>query len=241
MCAIMAEKFLHKKIVQLSPNQHRAAYGARKNPQFFSAMIKSVKGIYRMHGPGRHAGWVLAMTGLALLAMASAWIAYGIFEPHVAKDYEDCAEEAKARSSSNIEYTRLITLCTERFAGRRKPGGGYTYFDFMQNRTFDIAGPNPTEGERKQIDRSYMEFLGAQQREMLLSDLARAQANQEAGFDRAHQNTGPPLALTSKIPLPAKRPLGRSKSCEDGSLSCSWAKLTAAVRNAFASTPAARP
>ena len=60
------------------------------------------------------------------------------------------------------------------------------YFDFMQNRTFHIAGPNPTEGERKQIDHSYMEFLGAQRREMLLSELTKAQANQEqAGLDRA--------------------------------------------------------
>ena len=160
----------------------------------------------------------------------------------VAKDYEDCAAEAQANSSSNIEYSRSITLCSERFAGRRKAGGGYRYFDFMQNRSFDIAGPNPTEGERKQIDRSYMNFLGAQRREMLLSDLAKAQANEEqAAFGRGRQDAEAPLALTPKIPLPVKRPVvERSKSCEDGSLTCSWAKLSAAVKNAFASTGANR-
>ena len=73
--------------------------------------------------------------------------------PQVAKDYEECAEEARANFSSNIEYSKLITHCGERFAGRRKAGGGSTYFDFMQNRTFHIAGPDPTEGERKPVHR----------------------------------------------------------------------------------------
>ena len=46
---------------------------------------------------------------------------------------------------------------------------------------------------------------------------------------------------TPKIPLPVKRPaIERAAACEDGSLSCSWAKLTAAVKNAFASTKANR-
>ena len=145
---------------------------------------------------------------------------------------------AKTNASSNTEYSELITHCGERFAGRRKAGGGYAYFDFMQNKTFDIAGPNPTESERKQIDHHYMEFLAATRREMILSELVKAQANQEqAGIDSAPQNVGAPLVLTPKIPLPVKRPVvEQSKPCEDGSLSCGWAKLSAAVRNAFASS-----
>jgi hypothetical protein len=175
------------------------------------------------------------MACLALLAGAFAWI--GSSAPRVAKDYEDCAQEAQANATSSAEYSGLITHCGERFAGRRKAGGGYAYFDFMQNRSFDIAGPNPTDEERKHIDRSYMEFLGAQRREMLLSDLAKAQANlEQGGLDRAQQGAGQPLSLTPKIPLPLKRPaIERARACEDGSLSCSWAKLSAAVRSAFAS------
>ena len=189
-----------------------------------------------MYRWGKSARWAApAMACLALFAGAYAWIGSS---PRVAKDYEDCTEEAQANAASSAEYSRLITHCNERFAGRRKAGGGYAYFDFMQNRTFDIAGPNPTDDERKQIDRSYIEFLGAQRREMLLSDLAKAQANlEQAGLDRTQQAVGPPLALTPKIPLPLKRPpIVRAKVCEDGSLSCSWAKLSAAVRGAFAST-----
>jgi hypothetical protein len=166
---------------------------------------------------------------------ATAWISYGNSGSHIAKDHEDCAEEAQANAASRAD-SKLIIHCGERFAGRRKVGGGYTYFDFMQNRSFDIAGPNPTEDERKQIDRFYMEFLGSKRREMLLSDLAKAQANQEqTTSELGRQDIGAPLVLTPKIPLPAKRPpIQRVKACEDGSLSCSWAKLSAAVRNAFA-------
>jgi hypothetical protein len=192
-----------------------------------------------MYGLRRSAGWGLAAAGVALLAGVSVWI--GVAVPHIAMDYEDCADEAQANASSTAEYSKLITHCSERFAGRRKAGGGYAYFDFMQNRTFSIAGPNPTEVERKQIDRFYMEFLGSQRREMLLSDLAKAQANQEQADLGVHQEAGAPLALTPKIPLPVKRPqFEHAKACGDGSLSCSWTKLSAAVRSAFASAGANR-
>jgi hypothetical protein len=195
-----------------------------------------------MYEPSKGVGWGAAIAALALLAAAAAWIGYGGSVLRVAKDYEDCAEDARANSSSNVEYTRLITECSVRFAGRRKPGGGYIYFDFMQNRGFDIAGPNPTEDERKHIDSSYMKFLGAKGREMFLSDLAKAQANEEqSALGRGRQGAETPLALTPKVPLPVKRPpVERSKSCEDGSLSCSLSKLSAALKNALVSQAANR-
>jgi hypothetical protein len=194
-----------------------------------------------MYWPGRRAGWGLATAGVVLLAGAAIWIGHDVSGPRVARDYEDCVGEAQANAASAAEYSKMITRCGERFAGRRKAGGGYTYFDFLQNRTFDIAGPNPTEHERKQIDWSYMQFLGAQRREMLLSELAKAQANEEQAIMKRGRPGEAPSASMSKIPLPLKRPtVERSKSCEDGSLSCSWAKLSAAVKNAFASSAASR-
>jgi hypothetical protein len=194
-----------------------------------------------MYKPGNGVPWLLAIVAVLALAAAATVLLLGYRNsvPHLAQDYEECADEARTNAASETEYSALITHCGERFAGRRKAGGGYTYFDFMQNRTFDIAGPNPTESERKQIDHSYMNFLGATRREMFLSDLAKAQANQEqAGPDRTQQKAGAPLALIPKIPLPTKRPvLEHSKPCEDGPLSCGWAKLSVAVRGAFASSP----
>jgi hypothetical protein len=174
----------------------------------------------------------IAVAVLVLLAVAALWRSW---QPHHIEDYEDCAQEAQSKAPSSAEYSKLISRCAERFAGRRKAGGGYTYFDFMQNRSFDIAGPNPTEDERKQIDRVYMQFLGSRRMEMLSSVLAKALADQEQA-SLGHQ-AGPPLVLTPKIPLPSKRPaVEQSKSCQYGSLSCSWAKLSAVVRNAFASS-----
>jgi hypothetical protein len=186
-----------------------------------------------MQQSDRDARRSIAVAALVLLAAAALWRSW---QPGDPKDYEDCAEEAQSKASSNVEYSKLISHCSERFAGRRKAGGGYTYFDFMQNRSFDIAGPNPTEDERKQIDRVYMQFLATQRKEMLSSVLAKALADQEqAHFD--HQDVGPPLVLTPKIPLPPKRPaVEHSKSCEDGSFSCSWAKLSSVLRGAFTSS-----
>src|SRR5262249_6879029 len=140
----------------------------------------SLRGICWMYRLSRGAVWGLAMAGLGLLVGATAWmISYVNSGPHIAKDYEDCAEDAQANAASRADYSKLVIHCGERFAGRRKIGGGYTYFDFMQNRSFDIAGPNPTEDERKQIDHVYMSFLSSKRLEMVLSDLAKAQANQE--------------------------------------------------------------
>jgi hypothetical protein len=187
-----------------------------------------------MYKPSKGAGLGLAI--LAVLALLAVAAVYRSSESRLAGDFEECADEAKSNAASNMEFASLAKHCGERFAGRRKVGGGYIYFDFMQNRTFDIAGPNPTEEERRQIDRAYMEFLGAQRREMLSSDLAKAQADQ-AVLERPPLAAGAPLALSPKIPLPVKRPpIELSISCEDASLSCSWTKLSAAVKNAFASS-----
>src|ERR1700681_1296956 len=73
-------------------------------------------------------------------------------------DYEECADAAEKAATREAKAAALIE-CNAKFAGRRKPGGGYTYFDFMQNRTFDIAGPNPTPEEQKRIDEQYTHFL----------------------------------------------------------------------------------
>jgi hypothetical protein len=75
----------------------------------------------------------------------------------VARDYEECAEQAEGTSVA--QRAPLLIDCGARFAGRRKPGGGYSYYDFMQGRSFDIAEPNPTADERKQIDQEYMKYL----------------------------------------------------------------------------------
>jgi len=193
--------------------------------------------------------YLIAFAALVPITLAAvAFFARGS-SLEAARDYEECVEAIMANQSSPAsgdERNAAMTGCSARFAGRRKPGGGYSYYDFMQNRSFDIAGPNPTAEERKQIDREYIQFLDAQRREAVSSDLAKKQDDQvRADMDSARQPPGPPLVLTPKIPSsPAvKRPADRPKSarCDDNSLACGWLKLSAVVRDAFASSSRTKP
>ena len=182
----------------------------------------------------------------ALLAFVVVWLGFGGWQPQLAQDFEECVEQVQATPSSNDGVGALMTDCNVRFAGRRKPDGGYTYYDFMQDRIFDIAGPNPTAEERKQIDREYINYLDAQRREAVSAELAKRQNEQlRADLERGRQPVGPPMVLTptSVPPTAGKHLLDRSKAtrCGDDSLSCSWAKFSTAVKNAFASSSKTKP
>src|SRR4051794_16343456 len=76
-------------------------------------------------------------------------------------DFEECADAAE-KSATKEEKTAALAQCNAKFAGRRKPNGGYVYYDFMQDRSFDIAGPNPTPEEQKFIDQQYTQYLERQ-------------------------------------------------------------------------------
>ena len=201
--------------------------------------------MYRLPGGGAKKRLVTSIA-LALLALVVLWLGFRGSPPQSARDFEECVEQVQANPPSNGERSGLLTDCNARFAGRRKAGGGYTYYDFMQDRKFEIAGPNPTPEERKQIDRAYMGFLDAQRREAVSAELAKRQNEQlRADLESARQPIGPPMVLTpmNSPARAAKRPVDRSKStrCEDGSLSCSWAKFSAVVKNAFASSSKTKP
>ena len=204
--------------------------------------------MYRLPGGGVEKRLVafVALALFALVALVVLWLGFYGSSPQLARDFEECIEQAEATPATDEARGALTTGCNARFAGRRKPGGGYSYYDFMQDRKFDIAGPNPTAQERKQIDQAYMGFLDAQRREAVSAELARRQNEQlRADLESARQPAGPPMVLTPlpSPPTAAKRPVDRSKSTrwEDGSLSCSWEKFSAALRNAFASSSKTKP
>ena len=199
--------------------------------------------------------WPVAAVALALLALIVWWLGFREPSPELTRDFEECVGQVQAKALSKDERGTLMTKCYAQFAGRRKQGGGYTYYDFMQDRSFDIAGPNPTSEERKQIDREYMAFLDAQRRAAVSAELAKRRNEQfRTDLERARQADGPPVAFVPRtsppateangpIPLPERRPPDRPKStgCDDTSLTCSWAKLSAAVKNAFASSSRTNP
>src|SRR5689334_24444900 len=92
-------------------------------------------------------------------------------------DFESCADIAE-KAPTKEEKTSKLAECNAKFAGRRKPGGGYTYYDFMQDRTFDIAGPNPTPEEQKKIDEQYTAYLERERRNHLAAVQAAKQQQQ---------------------------------------------------------------
>lgn len=186
---------------------------------------------------------LVAFVALALFAIVALWLRFYGSSPQLSQDFEECIEQVQATPSTDDERGAMMTDCNAKFAGRRKPSGGYSYYDFMQDRNFDIAGPNPTEQERKQIDQAYMGFLDAQRREAVSAELARRQNEQlRADLERAHQPVGPPMVLTpANVPLPTARPQAKSARCENGSLSCGWEKFSAIVKNAFASSSRTKP
>jgi len=188
--------------------------------------------------------WALAVVVAAVIALAVVWLQFGGSpSADVARDYEDCVERTQAQGAPANELDGMLTGCSARFAGRRKDGGGYTYYDFMQDKKFDIAGPNPTADERRAIDREYIVYLDGQKREAISAALARQQNEKlRADIETARQPAGPPLALLpANVPLPVPRRVAehreRARLCAEDPLMCTLSKLSSAVKDAFASSP----
>src|SRR5262249_22127136 len=118
---------------------------------------------------------VAASVACFLLAPAPAQAQWWSSAP---KDFEDCADRAEKAHTKEDRTTQLAD-CNAKFAGRRKPGGGYTYYDFMQDRSFDIAGPNPTPDEQKKIDQEYTAYLDRQRRSNIVAAFNAKQAEQQ--------------------------------------------------------------
>ena len=172
----------------------------------------------------------------------AAWLGAQRWPQHAPQDFEECSEQAGKTAASENERTFLIDQCDKQFLGRRKMGGGYTYFDFLQNRQFDIAGPNPTPTEQKYFDEQYTVYLDAQRRDAAAADLAEKQTQISPPNSQNEQVTssitspGPPLNLTPpRIPIPRPRSsVVRSRDpCEEASLSCTWTKFAAGIKNFF--------
>ncbi|MFT3938485.1 hypothetical protein [Rhodopseudomonas sp.] len=145
------------------------------------------------------------MTGVSHLGVLQLAILIGIAAPVTRAqaqwwpnkepvDYEDCIAKGETKAATQDTKAALQTQCDAKFAGRRKPGGGYTYFDFMQNRSFDIAGPNPTAAELRKIDEEYTAFLDERRRQMIVAAFT-AKQQQIAALQQQATTTEPPPPL----------------------------------------------
>ena len=143
---------------------------------------------------------VLAMG--CCFALASLWLGVHWW-PYAPRDYEECSENAETTAASKDERASLLTQCDMQFVGRRKMGGGYSYHDFMQNRHFDIAGPNPSPEEFKRIDQEYIAYLALQRRDAIGAAFAKKQSertNKDRENDQkstgSFPDVGPPMVIT---------------------------------------------
>ncbi len=154
-------------------------------------------------------------------------------------DFEACADKAEKAATREERSSQLIE-CNAKFAGRRKPGGGYTYFDFMQNRSFDIAGPNPTPEEQKKIDEQYTVFLDRERQSRIAAAFtAKQQLLQQASL------------RSERVPLPVEAPNKaqaasdlrsriKAANCARNSFSCEWPRLSESIKELkklFTSSP----
>jgi hypothetical protein len=146
-------------------------------------------------------------------------------------DFEECADKAE-KAATREARTSALSECNAKFAARRKPGGGYSYFDFMQNRSFDIAGPNPTPEEQKHIDEQYTAFLDRERQSRIAAAFAaKQQLLQQASL------------RNEKVPLPTEAPnkqaaatsdlrsRAKAANCPRHSFSCEWPRLSEGIKD----------
>jgi hypothetical protein len=148
-------------------------------------------------------------------------------------DFEECADKAEKAATRELR-TSALSECNAKFAGRRKPGGGYSYFDFMQNRSFDIAGPNPTPEEQKHIDEQYTAFLDRERQSRIAAAFtARQQLLQQASL--TNEKVPVPVEAPNKPAAAAAasdlRARAKAANCARHSFSCEWPRLSEGIKD----------
>ncbi|WP_024516669.1 hypothetical protein [Bradyrhizobium sp. Tv2a-2] len=179
----------------------------------------------------------LIVAALAVVALLQPSRAPAAWWKRAPVDFEECADAA-AKAATKEDKTAGLADCNAKFAGRRKSGGGYTYYDFMQDRSFDIAGPNPTPEEQRYIDQQYTLYLEKQRRNSVEAALSARQQQ-----DELQQEQPQPLQSASlrteaeRVPIPQARPSkqidGRPRCPrqQQHSFSCDWPRLSDTIND----------
>ena len=198
----------------------------------------------------RKAHLLMALLPMAVVAAAAlpSSAARAQWWSRAPADFEACADVAEKATTKEARISGL-SACHSKFAGRRKPGGGYAYFDFMQNRSFDIAGPNPTPEEQRYIDEQYTAFLDRERQSRIASELAakKQQQQEQQQLSLRSEKTATPapppakpragstLALAAaSMPPPATsapKPRPKAAACARPSFSCEWPRLSDGIND----------
>jgi hypothetical protein len=171
---------------------------------------------------------------IAAIAILTPLRAQAQWWSHAPVDFEECADAAE-KAATKEARTAGLSECNAKFAGRRKPGGGYSYFDFMQNRNFDIAGPNPTPEEQKHIDEQYTVYLENQRRSTIAAAFTAKQ--QQALQPTALKNENEKVPVRAEAPNKPQPPASdlrshiRAGNCAQHSFSCDWPRLSEGIKD----------
>jgi hypothetical protein len=187
--------------------------------------------------------WSVAVIGAGVMLQTSR--THAQWWSHAPVDFEECADAAD-KATTREAKSAALTKCNAKFAGRRKPGGGYTYYDFMQNRSFDIAGPNPTPEEQKQIDEQYTRFLDQERRDSIAAAFTAKQQQLQQASLRDEKASPPEKASTPEKavrPEPPAKPVAaaateirtraKTENCvrHSTTFSCEWPRLSESINN----------
>lgn len=184
---------------------------------------------------------VLAVAAIAACVVLTPLRAHAQWWRSAPVDFEACADVAE-KAKTKEEKTAALAECNAKFAGRRKVGGGYTYYDFMQDRTFDIAGPNPTPEEQRKIDEQYTAYLEKERRNTIAAAFTAKQQQAQPPQPQPQVQQVSLKTETDKVPVPVASPLKRTHAanCTKNSFSCEWPRLSQGIddlKKLFTSPP----
>jgi hypothetical protein len=186
---------------------------------------------------------------IAVIAILTPLRAQAQWWSHAPVDFEECADAAEKAATKEAK-TAAMSECNAKFAGRRKPGGGYSYFDFMQNRNFDIAGPNPTAEEQKHIDEQYTVYLENERRSTIAAAFTAKQQQQLQQATLKNENEKAPVPVPIEAPNKPQPPASdlrshlRAGNCARHSFSCDWPRLSEGIKDlkkALFGSPSGKP
>ena len=117
-------------------------------------------------------------------------------------DFEECADKAEKAATKQDETAALAGMQRE-ICGRRKPGGGYTYYDFMQDR-FRYRRSQSDAGRAEENRRAIHRLSGepAASTSPRRSGQATAAATAPQGVQQASLR-----GETEKVPVPVASPV----------------------------------
>ncbi len=176
-------------------------------------------------------GLLIALIGLgaAVSPMRSYAQWWKFYTP---KDFEECSQSADQPGLSKDAQAKIISDCDSKFAGRRKPGGGYTYYDFMQNLHFDIAGPNPTPQELQRMDQHYLTYLEANRQSADVAEPGQALAAIDKQIKPVRsQKLAQPKAAVKQAVVIDRPNIRKNTVCKKDVLTCGWAKITTTAKD----------